>query len=119
MVVSLTCDDEVLVLSAHTKIKGVAHVVPVDEDGEVGVLYHGDGLTHYDQTDLKCQTNDWTDIQGEQNKSWWRLSCSDVSYDKFDSWLQQSNWTPIIKQFLSDENKNQEVAAFASQQFLF
>ena len=54
----LTCDDQVVVLSADTKIKRVTHVVPVDEDGEVGVLYHGDGLTHYDQTDLKCQTND-------------------------------------------------------------
>ena len=61
MVVSLTCDDQVLVLSAHTKIKGVAHVVPVDEDGEVGVLYHGNGLTHHDQTDLKCITNERTD----------------------------------------------------------
>ena len=58
MVRSLTCDHQVVVLSAHTKIKGVAHVVPVDEDGEVGVLYHWYSLAHYDQTDLKCKTND-------------------------------------------------------------
>ena len=61
MVRSPTCNDQVVVLSAHTKIKGVAHVVPVDEDGEVGILYHGNGLTHHDQTDLKCITNERTD----------------------------------------------------------
>ena len=52
----LTCDDQVVVLSADTKIKRVTHVVPVDEDGEVGVLYHGNSLARQDQTELKCKT---------------------------------------------------------------
>ena len=52
----LTCDDQVVVLSADTKIKGVTHVVPVDQDGEVGVLYHWNSLAHQDQTELKCKT---------------------------------------------------------------
>ena len=52
----LTCDHQVVVLSAHTKIERVSYVVPVDEDGEVGVLYHGNSLAPQDQTELKCKT---------------------------------------------------------------
>ena len=52
----LTCDDQVVVLSAHTEIEGVTHVVPVDQDGEVGVLYHGNSLARQDETELKCKT---------------------------------------------------------------
>ena len=37
----LTCDDQVLVLLVDTKIEGVAQVIPVDHDREVGIVYHG------------------------------------------------------------------------------
>ena len=55
----LTCDHEVLVLLVDIKVKRVTHVISVDEDKKVGIVYHGLGLAHNEHRHLKVAPGDY------------------------------------------------------------